>query len=48
MQTQVHEEPKSEETIQGSDERHEENNMLYPHAKEEDSAADREQHNTTL
>jgi hypothetical protein len=48
IQTQVHEEPKREETIQGSDERHEENDRLHPHAEEEDSAADREQHNATL
>jgi hypothetical protein len=48
IQTQVYEEPKREETIQGSDERHEENNRLHPHAEEEDSAADREQHNATL
>jgi hypothetical protein len=48
IQTQVHEEPKREETIQGRDERHEENNRLHPHAEEEDSAADREQHNATL
>jgi hypothetical protein len=48
IQTQVHEEPKSEETIQGSNERHEGNNMLHPYTEEEDSAADREQHNATL
>jgi hypothetical protein len=48
IQTQVHEESEREKTIQGSDERHEENNRLYPHTKEEDSAADREQHNATL
>jgi len=48
IQTQVYEEPESEKTIQGSNERHEGNNMLHPYTEEEDSAADREQYNATL
>jgi len=47
-QAQVHEDPKSEEAIQGSDERYEGNNILHPHSEEEDSEADREQHNAAL
>jgi len=48
IETQVHEDPKSEETVKGGDERHEENNLLHPGAEEEDGAADREQHNAAL
>jgi hypothetical protein len=48
IQTQVHEDPKSEKAIQESGERHKGNDILHPHAEEEDSAADREQHNATL
>jgi hypothetical protein len=47
-QTQVHEDPKSEETIQRSHERHEGNNILHPHTEEEEGEADREQHNAAL
>jgi hypothetical protein len=48
IQTQVDEETKGEETIQGSDERYEGHNRLHPGSEEEDSEADREQHNAAL
>src|SRR4029450_5085713 len=39
IQPQVHENPKREETIQGSDERYKGNNRLHSHSEEEDSEA---------
>jgi hypothetical protein len=48
IQTQVYEDTKSEETVQGSDERYEGNNLLHPNSEKQDSEADREQHNAAL
>jgi hypothetical protein len=48
IQTQVHEDPKSEKTIQGGDERYKGNNRLHPGSEEDDSETDREQHNAAL
>src|SRR5262245_27995960 len=48
IQPQVHEDPESEETVEGSDKRCEGNNMLHPGSEQEDREADREQHNTAL
>jgi hypothetical protein len=48
IQPQIHEDPKSEETVEGSDERCAGNNMLYPSSEQENSEADREQHNAAL
>src|SRR5262249_32265399 len=48
IHSQVHEDPKSEETVEERDERYKGNNILHPYPEEEDSEADREQHNATL
>jgi hypothetical protein len=48
IQPQVHEDPKSEETIEGSNERCEGNNVLHPGSEQEGREADREQHNAAL
>jgi hypothetical protein len=48
IQPQVHEDPKSDETVEGSDKRSEGNNVLYPSSEQKDSEADCEQHNAAL